>query len=158
MSLPTWAIGEDYEDRTAADSYVVHLHAPLFVAKVTQKRGSNLMLTVAGDPETWADMEAERRAPAWVSLLHQAAQFWAGVIRDPDYAKSPPELLARPDFKPPNLLLCDSESGSRTFLVHAPTPFFVAELVDRRWDPVAGATHHPLVSVILDKISPPEAW
>jgi hypothetical protein len=42
MSLPTWAIGEDYEGRSTADSYVVHLHAPLFVVKVTQKRGSNL--------------------------------------------------------------------------------------------------------------------
>ncbi len=158
MSLPPWAIGEDYEDRNTADNYVVHLRAPLFVAKVTQKRGSNLMLTVAGDSETWANMEAEGRAPAWISLLQQAAQFWAGVIRDPDYAKSPPELLARPDFKPPKLLLCDSEGGSRTFLVHTPPPFFVAELVDGQWHPATGDTKHPLVSIILAKVRPPETW
>jgi hypothetical protein len=115
------------------------------------------MLTVAGDPETWAKMEAKGRAPAWLSLLQQAAQFWAGVIRDPDCAKMPPELLARPDFRPPKLLLCDSEGGSRTFLVHTPAPFFVAELLDGQWQPVAGDIHHPLVSAIVSQVRP-LAW
>jgi hypothetical protein len=159
MTVPTWVVGEDWENQDAIDNHIVRLIAPHIVAKVTQKRGNKVMLTLSAGPPGYADQDALWSDPTWFELLQEGARCWAMFIRDPEYAKHPPEILVNPSFRPPKLLMCDNGESSRTFLVHTPPPFFAMEVIKRQWVPSAGDVDNPLVPIILSQTSPPpDIW
>ncbi len=119
IKLPTWVIGEDFELVEPEDSYVVHLAKPFLVARVTQKRGGKLMLTLRAQPEA-PDRD-------WYYLLDKAALYWALQTRDPSY-QPPPEILVNMAAVFPRFLICDDASLKRSFLVHTDKPAFVGEI------------------------------
>ena len=120
MKLPTWLIGENMEC-DELETYIVRPgEGALLVAKVTQKRGLKIMLTVAG-PGT-DDQEA------WFETLRQGARFWAAQVMQKEYVRMPPEILVKEGFVPPRFLVCDNARLDRTFIVHTAPPTFLAEV------------------------------
>lgn len=123
MQLPHWLVGESLSEPEPLDSYVVSLKHPVFVAKVTQKRGWKLMLTVRAS--------GKQRTEDWFRRLEEGAHYWAEqVFQDGPgrYKETPPEILEREDLVLPRFLLCDDEGLERVFVVHTGDPFLVVEV------------------------------
>lgn len=128
MNLPHWLVGEDLSEPEPIDSYLVGLQSPVCVAKVTQKRGWKVMLTL---PSAILNgrLPGERQSELWFARMEEGAHYWAGRVLQDEYRKKPPEILEREDLVLPRFLLCDDSDLKQVFVVHTGEPFMVVEVL-----------------------------